>query len=201
MKTARRHLARSDPKLKKIIERVQLLPFRADRNRFKTLVEAIISQQLSDKAATAIIKKFKALFPRVSFPTSKQLQKTSVAKIRKAGVSTQKAGYIKDLAKKVAKKEINLAAIHKASDEEVVLYLTRVKGIGRWTAEMFLMFSLERPDVLSCGDLGLRKAMQKLYRLRKLPDGKTMEKIASHWRPHRTLACRYLWASLDQGKS
>ncbi|HEY4517333.1 MAG TPA: DNA-3-methyladenine glycosylase [Candidatus Paceibacterota bacterium] len=201
MRTARKHLIKKDPVLGKTVRAVALQPIRADRNRFKTLVEAIISQQLSDKAATAIIKKFKALFPGASFPTPRQLQKTSVAKMRKAGVSTQKAGYIKDLAKKVAKKEVNLKTIHKAPDEEVIIYLTRVKGIGRWTAEMFLMFSLERPDVLSCGDLGLRKAMQKLYKLQKLPDVKTMEKIASRWRPHRTLACRYLWASLDRGKS
>lgn len=192
---------RRDPVLKKAIGRVPpIKPSWTTRNRFRALVEAIISQQLSDKAATAIIKKFRGLFPGVSFPTPVHIRKTSAARMRKAGVSAQKASYIKDLAAKVAKKEVNLKTIHKVPDEEVILRLTKVKGIGQWTAEMFLMFCLGRPDVLSCGDLGLRKAMQKLYKLRHLPDAKTMERIASRWRPHRTLACRYLWASLDGGK-
>ncbi len=119
------------------------------------------------------------------------------AKLRSVGLSTAKVKYIKDLAVKVQKKEVLLYKLEKMSDEEVIEHLVQVKGIGRWTGEMFLMFALQRPDVFSHGDLGLRNAIQKLYKFKKAPTQKQIEKIVSKWSPHRTLASRYLWKSLD----
>jgi DNA-3-methyladenine glycosylase II len=160
-------------------------------------VEAIINQQLSGKAADTIFKRFVALFPGKKFPTPKDVLAMPTAKMRKCGLSKMKVSFLKDLSKKILDGTVNFRKMPAWTDEEVIEHLTEVKGIGRWTAEMFLMFSLGREDVFSYGDLGLRNAMQKLYKLKAHPTPKQAEKIVAAWKPYRSLASRYLWANVD----
>jgi DNA-3-methyladenine glycosylase II len=170
-------------------------------NHFKALVVAIINQQLSGKAAATIEKRFEALFVKTGapkkFPKPEDVLAMPAAKMRKCGLSKMKVSFIKDLARKILDGTVDFRAMRNWSDEEVIEHLTQVKGIGRWTAEMFLMFSLGRDDVFSYGDLGLRNAMQRLYKLRAHPTPAQAAKIAGKWKPYRSLASRYLWASLE----
>lgn len=191
------HLKKSDPILKMVIEGIKLKQLASDRgNYFEALVEAIVSQQLSVKAADTIFQRFAALTPGKKFPTPQQVLKLPAAKMRRAGLSKMKVSFIKDLAKKVLDKTVNLKEIDSWTDEEVMEHLVKVKGIGPWTAEMFLIFSLGRDDVFSYGDLGLRNAIRNIYRLKKHPTLAQAKKITDAWRPHRSLGSRYLWASL-----
>ncbi len=166
-------------------------------NYFESLVDAIISQQLSGKAAETIFKRFKALFPGNKFPSPAQVLAKSDAELRSVGVSGPKASYIKNIAAGFADGSLDFDHIDKKTDEEITAMLVKIKGIGRWTAEMFLIFSLGRMDVFSFGDLGLRNAVKKLYRLRKDPSPKQLHKLSSRWQPYRTCASLYLWASLN----
>lgn len=191
------HLKKSDPILKVIIEGVKLREVTVTRGPFKALVEAIVSQQLSIKAADTIFNRFVALTPGKKFPTPREIMKMPPAKMRKCGLSRMKVSFIKDLAKKTLDGTLNFKTINRLTDEEVVGHLTSVKGIGRWTAEMFLIFSLQRDDVFSYGDLGLRNALQRLYKMKKPPTPRQVEKITAKWKPYRSLASRYLWESLD----
>jgi DNA-3-methyladenine glycosylase II len=193
------HLRR-DPVLRKIITALPAMDHTWDRKRpdhFRSLVTAIVNQQLSGKAAATILARFVALFPKKKFPKPEDVVKMAPVKMREAGLSKMKVSFLKDLARHVINNSVDFKTMKKLSDAEVIEHLVRVKGIGRWTAEMFLMFSLGRPDVFSYGDLGLRNAMQKLYGLKKHPTEKQAEKITAMWRPYRTLASRYLWASVD----
>lgn len=199
--TAEKYLQSVDPVLGAIIKRIALKPRKRSSNHFRTLVESIVSQQLSVKASDTIFARFLKLFAERNktkkFPTPEQILQMPDAKLRSAGLSGSKVKYIKHLAEKVHKKEVALHRLRKMSDEEVIEHLIQVKGIGRWTGEMFLMFSLQRPDVFSHGDLGLRNAIAKLYGFKKPPTSAQIEKIVKKWSPHRTLASRYLWRSLD----
>jgi DNA-3-methyladenine glycosylase II len=192
---------RKDRILRKLIDRVPPPKHAWDAkpasNHFRALVVAITNQQISGKAADTILKRFIELFPKGKFPTPEQVLKMPTAKMRKAGLSRMKVSFLKDLSKKIINKTVDLQKINRWTDEEVIAHLIEVKGIGRWTAEMFLMFSLGREDVFSYGDLGLRNGMRKLYGLKKHPTPAQAEKIASKWKPYRTLASRYLWASID----
>ena len=165
------------------------------RDPFASLCRAIVGQQLSVKAAATIYKRFVALYPKGLTP--KSVSKTSLVKFRSVGVSQQKASYLADLGKKFLDGTIDPKNFHEMTDEAIREHLVAVKGIGRWTADMFLMFTLHRPDVLPTGDLGIQKGMQRLFKLRTLPLPEKMEKLADAWRPYRTVACRYLWDSLD----
>ncbi len=177
-------------------------------NHFKALVVAIVNQQLSGKAAATILKRLVALFasagraaPKTGskkFSKPEDVLKMSTAKMRRSGLSGMKVKFLKDLARRVANKSLNFRKIAALGDEEVIVALTAVKGIGRWTAEMFLMFSLQRDDVFSYGDLGLRNAIRKLYGLRAHPTPAQAARISAAWKPYRTLASRYLWASLEK---
>lgn len=187
---------RKDRKLAKIIDRVGEFNLALTKNPYQSLVEAIITQQLSGKAADSISTRFRAIYGR--FPKPADVMETSNAKLRKAGLSYMKVSYIKDLSKKVESKEIRLACMKNLTDEEIIVQLTQVKGIGRWTAEMFLIFSLGRLDVLPVGDLGLKKGIQRLYSLEELPEKEQMERIAEKWKPYRSVATWYLWRSLDE---
>lgn len=187
---------RKDHKLAKIIDRVGEFNLSLTKNPYQSLVEAIITQQLSGKAADSISTRFRAIYGR--FPKPADVMETSDVKLRKAGLSYMKVSYIKDLSKKVESKEIRLAYMKNLTDEEIIVQLTQVKGIGRWTAEMFLIFSLGRLDVLPVGDLGLKKGIQKLYSLEELPEKEQMERIAEKWKPYRSVATWYLWRSLDE---
>lgn len=200
MRKAIEHIKRADKKLGAIAERTPLKKIENKGSHFETLVESIISQQLSIKAADTIFSRFKKLFRGSKFPAPKDIIKIDLQKLRSVGLSGQKASYIKDLASKVLTKEVDLSTLEKLRDEEVIIHLTKVKGIGRWTAEMFLIFSLARPDVFSYGDLGLKNAMQKIYGLRKHPSPKKAAEISDKWKPHRSAGSRLLWASLNNKK-
>ncbi len=165
---------------------------------FQSLAESIIFQQLSGKAASTILGRFVALWPKQKFPTPEQVLKIKVEKLRSAGLSGQKASYLKDLAVKFTDGTINPTLFHSMTDEEITEHVVAVKGIGEWTAQMFLMFTLSRPDVLPTGDLGIQKAMQKLFALRTKPSPEKMQKLAKPWSGHRTVACFYLWRTLDK---
>ena len=164
---------------------------------FHALVEAIVNQQLSSKAAATIFGRFVALFPDRGFPAPDAIMGTSVESLRRAGLSRQKIGYIHDLCRRILDGSLRLDALDWMEDEAVIEALTEVKGIGRWTAEMFLMFKLHRPDVLPVDDLGIVKAIQRAYRLRTLPRPDRILRIGEAWRPYRSIASWYLWASLD----
>ncbi len=200
---ALRHLKR-DKKLARVIAKVPKPKFERNRDPFKALCSSIIYQQLSGKAAATIHRRFIKLYNHrgeasmiENHPTAKQVAKTSVAKFRTAGVSKQKATYLRDLAEKFLDGTVDPRHFHEMTDDAIREHLVAVKGIGRWTADMFLMFTLHRPDVLPTGDLGIQKGMQKLFKLHGLPDSSHMEHLASRWRPYRTVACWYLWQIID----
>lgn len=157
-------------------------------------------QQLAGSAADAIHGRFMKMY-NGNFPAPARLLKTPVEKLRGVGLSGRKAEYMRDLAFRVRSGSIDLAALAKMGDEQVIEKLSEVKGIGRWTAEMHLIFCLGRPDILPVGDLGLRRAMQKAYSLRALPEPEKMARIALPWRPYRSVATWYLWKSLDKFKT
>jgi DNA-3-methyladenine glycosylase II len=163
---------------------------------YGALLRSIVGQQLSTKAAATIYGRMLELFGGHP-PTPKQLLEADPDKIRAAGLSRPKIAYLRDLAQHVEEGTLELARLPDLPDEEVAEQLTAIKGLGQWTADMFLMFHLRRPDILPVGDQGIRRAMQVEYRLRKLPDPKRMQQIAKPWQPYRTLACLYLWSSLD----
>lgn len=194
-----RHFRKVDPAIFDILKKMKLeiLPKEQDAARyFPQLCREIISQQLAGKAAHAIHQRFVKLFPGGKM-TPRKILAVSEKEFRAIGMSWAKARYVRDLAQKVATKQVNLKNLHHLDDEAVMAELIKVKGIGRWTADMFLMFRLHRPDVLPVGDLGIVKAVQKNYGLRKIPTAKRIVTIGEAWRPYRSIACWYLWASLD----
>ncbi len=165
---------------------------------FQSLAQSIVYQQLSGKAAATILKRLVALFPDKKFPTPEDVLKIKNERLRTAGLSAQKASYLKDLALKFKDGTIVPRAFAKMTDAEIIEHVVAVKGIGPWTVHMFLMFTLLRPDVLPTGDLGIQKGFKKLFRLEQLPTPAQMEKLAHAWRGHRTLASMYLWRLLDE---
>ncbi len=194
---ARRSLARRDPVLRDLMRRHGACGLADSQHTdpFRALVHAIISQQLSTRAAAAIAARVDALLDGSSTPAS--LAQVSDAQLRSAGLSGQKVSYLRALCERVTGGSLSLEALDSMPDEEVIAALTQVKGIGRWTAEMFLMFRLHRPDVLPVGDLGIGKAVQRAYRLRTLPSPTRLLRLGESWRPYRSVACWYLWASLS----
>lgn len=170
--------------------------YRRSSDAFVSLAKSIVYQQLSGKAAGTIWGRFVALYPK-GIPTPKAVIKTPLPKLRKVGLSGQKASYIKDLAKKFINGTINSKLFATMTDEEIREHVITVKGIGRWTADMFLMFTLNRPDVLPTGDLGIQKGFKKLFNLRSLPSPTHMERLALPWAPYRTVASWYLWRLVD----
>jgi DNA-3-methyladenine glycosylase II len=199
MARARRVLMRRDPVLAAIIRNYGPCGIRTGREGdiFCGLVEAIVSQQLSTRAAATIYKRVRALLPDGGVPTPEALLPLSDEALRAAGLSRQKLGYMRDLSRKVLDGAVKTAGLHEFDDDEIIAELTKIKGIGRWTVEMILIFRLARPDVFPARDLGIVKAVQKAYNLRKTPDVKRLEKIAERWRPYRSVASWYLWASLE----
>jgi DNA-3-methyladenine glycosylase II len=163
------------------------------QGQFAGLVEAIVSQQLSSKAAATIFARVKALAPGGALTDPRALLAVPEAALRGAGLSGSKASYVRDLAERLADGRLDLATLAALGDEEVVEALCSVKGIGRWTAEMFLMFRLGRRDVLPVGDLGIQKGMMRLFALKKLPPPERMRRLARPWEPYRSVACWYLW--------
>lgn len=201
-KAARRHLMRTDPKLGAIIKRIGPceLHAAAPKDPFEALCMSIASQQLSTKAADTIFRRFCDLFPPDRRPSPERVMTLTDDKIRGVGFSRPKVGFIKDLAAHVLDGRLDLAGLTKHPDDEVMRQLVGVKGIGRWTAEIFLMFRLGRPDILPADDLGLMNAVHRVYRLRKRPDPKRLRQMGETWRPYRSVASWYLWASLDRDR-
>ncbi len=195
MRKAVNYLKKCDPVLRAIIERVGPCRMQYAPPEFHSLAEAIVYQQLNGKAAVTIFNRFAALAGEPLTPQG--ILKLSDEQLRSVGLSKQKSAYLKDLSAKTAAGVLDFSRLHELPDEEVVKHLTQVKGIGVWTAHMFLMFSLRRPNVLPTGDYGVQMAIRKHYRKRKLPKPKDMEKIARAWEPYRSVACWYMWRSLD----
>jgi len=195
MRKAVIHLKKSDPVLRAIIDRVGPCRMEFGPAEFCSLAEAIVYQQLNGKAAVTIFKRFAALAGEPLTPEG--ILKLSDEQLRGVGLSKQKSAYLKDLAAKTASGVLDFSCLAKLPDEEVIKHLTQVKGIGVWTAHMFLIFSLRRPNVLPTGDYGVQVAVKKHYKKRKLPKPKDMEKIARAWEPYRSVACWYMWRSLD----
>jgi DNA-3-methyladenine glycosylase II len=195
------HLKRSDPVLAEVIVAVGSLPNaragRPDRgDHYGALVRAITGQQLSVKAARAIYERLTERFGGRP-PTPAEILEDEPEELRAAaGLSRAKVSYLRSLAEHTLSGELELERLDELDDERAIAELVAVKGLGEWTAHMFLMFQLERPDVLPVGDLGIRRAIERAYELDGLPDAVAMEEIAQPWRPYRTLACRYLWRSL-----
>jgi DNA-3-methyladenine glycosylase II len=194
---ARRLIARRDPVMRdlmrlhgpcKLAERQHTDPFRA-------LIRAIVGQQLSTAAAATIFGRFESLFP--AFPAPADVRGMPDERLRGVGLSGQKVRYLRDLCRCIEEGALRIDTLGRMDDEAVVTALTQVKGVGRWTAEMFLIFRLQRPDVLPVGDLGIVKAVQRAYKLRKMPTPDRVTRIGNAWRPYRSVACWYLWASLD----
>lgn len=163
---------------------------------YGALVRTIVGQQLSTRAAHKIYARLSALFGDRA-PTPEEILATGDEALRAAGLSRPKISYLKDLAGRVVGGELDLGSLNTLPDDEVIDRIMSVKGLGRWSADMFLIFHLGRPDVLPVGDLGIRRAVERAYGLNGLPDAQTLNDIAAYWRPRRTLACLYLWGSLD----
>ena len=195
MKQAITHLKKADPVMRAIIERVG--PFRMEFGppEFHSLAEAIIYQQLNGKAAITIFKRFAELAGDPIIPEG--ILKLTPEQLRAVGLSKQKSSYLFDMAERARRGDLDFSRLPGLTDEEVIKHLTQVRGVGTWTAHMFLMFTLRRPNILPVGDFGGRMAMKKHYRKRKLPNPAQMEKIAKCWEPYRSIACWYLWKSMD----
>ena len=195
MRKAVDHLKKSDPVMASIIERVGAYKLQQSDPTFESLARAIVYQQLHGKAAATI-------YGRLAAAASDPLTPEGVLKLthegmRALGLSTQKAKYIRDLAERTAGGEIDFPSLSAMDDQQVIDALTQVKGVGVWTVHMFLMFSLQRPNVLPTGDLGIRNAIHKAYKMRKTPTPADMEKRAKPWHPYCTVASWYLWRSLE----
>jgi DNA-3-methyladenine glycosylase II len=191
-KAATTHLSAAHPGLKSIIDRVGPCTLKRRRDCFRALCQAIISQQISGVVAAAISKRFRKLFPK-SRPTPKHLLTLTDQQLRSVGLSRQKVSYLRDLAAHFAEGKIRVRRFSKMTDEEIIQSLIPIKGIGRWTAEMFLIFVLNRTDLLPVDDLGIRKGIQKLYGLKSEPKKERMIELAESWRPWRTIGTWYLW--------
>jgi DNA-3-methyladenine glycosylase II len=192
-------LTKHDPILAPIIARAGLPTIIPNKNYYQELVESIISQQLSVKAAATILKRFIELFPGVDFPAPDQILQKDIEQMRAVGLSRQKASYIQDLALKVIEGEVRFNHLDALSNDEVIAELTRIKGVGVWTVHMFLMFCMGRLDVLPTGDLGIKNGIYTLYNLKEKPTPEEMEKIAkkNNWHPYESVASWYIWHSLD----
>lgn len=196
MEKALEHFKKNDPILYEIAILIKLEEHQKPEDYFIDLVDSIISQQLSGKAAATIFDRFKKLF-KEEHVNPKELLKIEDQTIRNAGISWSKIKYIKGIANEIINNKLNLKAFESLTDEQVIIELVKLKGVGTWTAEMFLMFTLMRPDVFSAGDLGLQNAIIKLYKLNDKPSKEKLLEISNKWSPHRTIASRILWKSLE----
>jgi len=195
MRKAIHHLRKCDPVLRAIIERVGPYRIQYGEPTFHSLAEAILYQQLNGKAAVTIFHRFTAAAGNPLTPAG--ILKLTDAQMRAVGLSKQKTSYLRDLAAKTQAGMLRFEKLLDEPDEAVIKHLTQVKGVGLWTAQMFLMFTLRRPNVLPTGDYGVQVAIKKHYGKRKLPKPDVMQKIARPWEPYRSIACWYLWKSMD----
>jgi len=199
-----RHLAAADPRLGALIARAGAFTMRPEptQSLFAALVESIVYQQLSGKAAETILGRVVALYRPRRFPRSVDILDTPVERLRAAGLSAAKAAAVKDLAARTLDGTVpSIARVRRMSDTEIIERLTTVRGIGRWTVEMLLLFRLGRPDVLPLGDLGVRKGFARAFNRRALLDPLVLSRRAERWRPYRSVASWYLWRALDLGRA
>jgi DNA-3-methyladenine glycosylase II len=199
-RSALAHLRRADPVIGAIIDRVGScrMEVRRSGTHYDALVRSIVFQQLSGKAAGTIHRRFCALYPR-NRPRAELVLATDDTRLRGAGLSRQKVAYLRDLSSRVVDRLLPLAHLGRLSDEAILEHLVQVKGIGKWTVQMFLMFRLGSPDVLPDLDLGVQNAIQRAYGLKKRPTPKEVLRIGERWRPHASVASWYLWRSLENG--
>lgn len=193
---ARRHLLRAEPVMRGIVKASGPLDLRRRGTPYQSLMRALLYQQLAGPAAAAIEQRFVALYGDRA-PEPRELLATKPEALRAAGISRQKASYLYSLAEHFQNGALADRRLMRLPDDEVIAEVTATKGIGRWTADMLLLFCLGRPDVLPVGDFGVRKAMMVAYGLKDLPDAKTMERIGEPWRPYRSAASWYLWRTID----
>ncbi len=196
MRKAILHLKKADPVMSAIIDRVGAYKMKHSEPAFSTLVTSIVNQQLSGRVADVILGRLRAMLPSGEV-TPQTILKLTPARMRKAGLSKQKTAYIRDLARKTLKGHVKFEGLADLTDLEVIEHLTQVKGIGVWTAHMFLIFALRRPDILATGDLGVRNAIRKAYELEEMPHPAQIEEMAIAWRPYSSVAMWYLWRSLE----
>jgi 3-methyladenine DNA glycosylase/8-oxoguanine DNA glycosylase len=193
-------LAKLDPAFDLLIQRIGPIQFKTKTTKspYEALVEAVVYQQLTAKAAGTIFERLKSLYPNRSFPTPADLLACPVEQLRGAGLSRSKAASIHDIAQKSLDGTIpSMRAVAKMTEEEIVDSLTSIRGVGRWTVEMFLIFRLGRPDVFPVMDYGIQKGFMKVFRKRKLPTPELLNRYGRRWQPHRTTAALYLWRALD----
>ena len=198
MRKALLHLKQADPVLRAIVERVGAYRIRYAEPDFETLARSIVFQQLSGQSARAIFGRVKQLVAGNGRMTPHGLLARTDAELRAAGLSRRKVGYLRDLAEKTRARHIDFARLPALSDDDVIRQLTMVRGVGVWTAQMFLLFALRRVNVLAAGDLGIRSAIRRAYRLRTLPKPSRIERLARKWHPYCSVACWYLWRSSDE---
>ncbi|MFN8547429.1 MAG: DNA-3-methyladenine glycosylase [Candidatus Eisenbacteria bacterium] len=196
---ALKHLRGTSPRMAAVIRSSVKPELKRTRNPYRELTRAIIYQQLSGKAAATICARFVALYPGVTFPRPEAVLETPLETLRSVGLSKQKASYVVDLASRYCRGEIQHRRFARLSDEEISAELVQVKGIGQWSADMFLLFGLNRPDVLPVGDLGVRKGMQLYFDLPELPKPAEMMTLAEPWRPFRSIASWYMWRVAENG--
>ena len=194
---ALRHLSHADKRMEKLIDKFGPPNFNLMNNYFQSLIRSIVYQQLSGKAASIIYDRFLDLFVFDIYPKPKDVLEVSIETLRSSGLSYQKVNYIRDLSEKWQDGTMNLTDIDFMTDEEISSELIKVKGIGQWTADMFLMFTLGRPDVFPFGDLGIQKGVMILTNMNRLPTQKEMERKTKKWQPYRTVAAWYLWKLVD----
>ena len=194
---ALRHLSHTDKRMEKLIDKFGPPNFNCMDNYYESLIRSIVYQQLSGKAASIIYERFLDLFVFDIYPEPKDILAVSIETLRSSGLSYQKVNYIRDLSEKWQDGTMNLTDIDFMTDEEISSELIKVKGIGQWTADMFLMFTLGRPDVFPFGDLGIQKGVMIITNMNRLPTQKEMERKTKKWQPYRTVAAWYLWKLVD----
>lgn len=196
---ARRHLIQADPVLAGIIAQGRPVRASAHEDLYLALLKAVVSQQISTKAAAAIWRKLESLFRPEGYPEPRLLAQLSDEELRAAGISKQKAGYLRAIAEFNLAGQLDHAQLSQLSEDDFTRHLTQIKGVGRWTAQMLQMFALDQPDVFAEGDLGIQNAMRRHYQLTETGRAllRRMSELAEPWRPYRSLACKYLWQSLD----
>lgn len=194
---AERHLHEADPVLAGLIARYGPCTLVPDEDLFGSLCESVLCQQVSAKAGESIVRRFRALFPSGQ-PTPRKVSRLDEESLCSAGVSPQKQGYLKDLARKCADGTLDLRLLDQLPEDELTRRLLSVKGVGPWTVTMFLIFALNRTDVLPVGDLGFRRAVQAAYGLEQLPGPAELQELARPWHPYESIATWYLWRSLDK---
>jgi DNA-3-methyladenine glycosylase II len=191
-----KHVSRADPRIQRLVQEHGTIKFKPQGRVFESLVESILSQQLNGKSAAAIIGRVNELFKPKGVKAD-SLLRVNPSKLRKAGVSPQKLSYLKDLSGRVVDGRLQVGSLWRKSDSEILDALDEVRGVGPWTAQMVMMFTLGRPDVLPVDDFGIKKAVQTVYGLAELPRKEVIERIAEPWHPYCTVACLYLWKQKD----